>query len=124
MSLLLSLLALQAGASPADQLIERARAATSVRANCAPAPRSGEVVVCARRRADRYRLPFQSTAAGTRADPTPDQRLAATKLDPLRECGYTPFIANCPKLGAGVTVGSDGRSRVFTERVRTADIAP
>lgn len=123
--LILSLLLAAPDTPPsADQLIARARAATSIRANCALGSRPDEVVVCARRRADRFRLPLQSAVAGTRADPTPDQRLAATRLDPLRECGYTPFVSNCPSLGVGVKVGSDGRSRMFTQRQTTADVLP
>ena len=125
MTIWLTLLALAQAGNPAelpDPLIVRARALTSVAARCDAQPNPDEVVVCARRRADAYRLPFVgSRTGGTRADPTPDERLAGIR--PRTECeNLSPFLVGCGSVGVGIGLASDGSSRTFTARERTPDI--
>lgn len=123
MLLAMALLVIGEATDGAAPLIDRIRALTAPRAGCADRPQPGEVVVCARRRADRYRLPLVAGQAGTRADPTPAQRLAAIRPESNCET-MSVFLVGCGSVGAGIGIDGDGKRRVLSARERTADIVP
>ncbi|MFM9853570.1 MAG: hypothetical protein ACKVOJ_12315 [Sphingomonadaceae bacterium] len=93
-----------------DDLLQTHLKATSVVVRCAKAERSDEIVICARRDADRYRVPFVGYEAG---DPHGEgfwgerERLQH-KTTPCQDRG--PFLVGCgPGVGVSVSVGLDGR---------------
>jgi hypothetical protein len=67
------------------------------------------IVVCARRDADRYRVPLVSTV---RPGSTPE-RIEQMVTGPIGEarCGQGPFMVHCGSVGVKMRVGSDGKAR-------------
>lgn len=117
----LALLLLQAIAplpatDPAEDLLARHRAATRVEARCARPADANEVTVCARRDADRYRVPFVSTSP---RDSVPLER--SRLIEPkMAGCGRVGgFYVDCGFVG--VTAGVGGGRGV---RVKPRDLAP
>jgi hypothetical protein len=91
-------------------VIENYLALTSIEPRCS-APRAGnEIVVCGRRRADRWRVPFILKDAG---DPS-IQNVSAERnrlaSEPKQKCGNTIFgmQADCGMVGIGTSVGIGG----------------
>ena len=95
-----------------DRLLSGYRRATQVAVRCAERAEPDEVVVCGRRRTDRYRLPFiERGDGGSRIDPTPAQREAL--LVPPSKCEeLSPFLVGCGSVGIGMTLSSDGKRRI------------
>ena len=105
-----------AAAVDADRLFAGHLALTTVAVHCPGRSDPGEVTVCGRRRADRFRLPLQ-------VPPDPDdprdegvpaerERLLA-RTDNCAE--KSAFLIGCGKVGVGVTTGG-GRTRLLTAR--------
>lgn len=108
--MLATIMLLMAGADPtADGLLATHQRLTTVAVVCPDSAAEGEVVVCGRRRADRYRLPFQP--APEPGDPRHEgvpaerERLQA-KRDNCRE--KSAFLIGCGSVGVGVTTGGAG----------------
>lgn len=116
---LIVLAGVQAGMPAPVQVMADARRATTVAVRCPEQAQAGEVLVCGRRRSDRYRLPLVGGTGGTRLDPTPAQREAM--LTPANNCEeMSVFMVGCGSLGFGLGVSSDGRSRLLRPR----DLSP
>ena len=91
-----------------DSMITNYRVRTQADVPCKAPGDDSEIVVCARRDADRYRVPF--VTAGSAADSVPLRTSDLTKNYGRVECGQGAFMAQCgPGFGATVSVGSDGR---------------
>jgi hypothetical protein len=70
-----------------------------------------EIVVCARRDADKYRVPL--VIRGSARDSVPLRTADLTKDYSRLPCGQGAFIAQCgPGFGVGVTIGFDGKAHV------------
>jgi len=109
---LLPLLLLVQDASALDGAIAAYREKTAGDVPCRITDADDEIVVCARRDADRYRLPF----VGPSRQELPDQRVArlvGQRTEP--ECGQGAFMAHCGFVGASVSVGGRGAKWVKRE---------
>lgn len=72
---------------------------------CRATSESDEIVVCALRDADRYRVPFVERGAGRENARLREARL----LDPQRTpCGQGAFLVHCGKMGVTATIDSRG----------------
>ncbi|WP_232318362.1 hypothetical protein [Sphingomonas sp. TDK1] len=73
----------------------------------------GEIVVCSRREADRYRVPFVSPDLSRDSDAARLNRLIG---DPVQQgftpCGEGAFTVRCGKVGVTATVGFDGKVKM------------
>ena len=110
--MLLPLLLLVQEAPPVSAAIAEYRAKTAGDVKCRVADDSDEVVICALRDADRYRVPFVSPSRRE----LPDQRVArlvGQRTEP--ECGKGAFTAHCGSVGVGATMGN-GRGLRWSER--------
>ena len=88
------------------------RAGTTAEVPCRVTNDDDEIVVCARRDADRYRVPFVPPSR----QELPDQRVARLvggRTEP--ECGKGAFMAHCGFVGASVSVGGRGLKWVKRE---------
>ena len=98
-----------AGAASADRVFANYRRLTTVAVRCPERSQPDEVVVCGRRRADRYRLPFEP-------DPVPgDPRREGVHAERERLQGKknncaekSAFLVGCGMAGVSVTVNSRG----------------
>lgn len=113
----LMLLAAPQEAPDADTLMAGYRAKARPDARCREPGDDGEIVVCSRREADKYRVPFVTPSA---RDSVP-LRTATLVQDVSRlDCGQRAVIAGCgPGFGVSMTVGADGRTRMVRR-----DLAP
>lgn len=110
-------LMLLAGAqdNPVATMIERARAQTVAGIPCRTSDDDGEIVVCALREADRYRVPFVS--AGSVQDSAPARTSALTQHHGRMACGQRAVIAQCgPGFGVSMTMRSDGSTRMVDRK--------
>jgi hypothetical protein len=73
-----------------------------------------EIVVCARRDADRYRVPLITTSAGREASGERLRRLLSPDAAGYVPCGKGAFMAKCGSVGVGATIDSGGNTRVST----------
>ena len=105
----IALLLIQFAITPVDDILERHRAATRADAPCEAPTDPNEVTVCARRDADRYRVPFVATSL---KDSVPTER--ARLLEPkMGGCGRVgAFFNDCGFVGVTTTVGGGGGVRV------------
>ncbi|TGX52577.1 hypothetical protein E5A73_13040 [Sphingomonas gei] len=110
--MLLPLLLLVQDAPAVAAAIAEYRAKTAGDVSCRAASDGDEVVVCALRHADRYRVPFVAPAH----QELPDQRvtrLVGQRTEP--ECGQGAFMAHCGSVGVSATMGN-GRGMRWNER--------
>ena len=98
-----------------EAAMTRYREATRVEARCS-APGGEEVVVCARRDADRWRVPFVMSAPGDpRHEAVPDERARLIRTsNPCQD--MSAFLVRCGMVGVSVTTTGSGEVRVETER--------
>jgi hypothetical protein len=82
---------------------------------CRTTDADDEIVVCALRDADRYRVPFVSPSRQELPDQRVD-RLVGERTEP--DCGQGAFMAHCGSVGVSVSVG--GRGMKWVRR----DLAP
>lgn len=101
---------------PVEAVIAEYRDKTRAAITCRAAEDDDEILVCARRDADRYRVPFVVAAE---RDSVPLQ--TARALDGKTfVCGITgPFFRGCGAAGVTMTIGGDG-----AVKVRTRPLAP
>ena len=112
--LLLSLMLLAApqDASDADALMTGYRAKARPDARCREAGDEGEIIVCSRREADKYRVPL--VAGGKARDSVPLRTATLIKDQSRLDCGQRAVIAQCgPGFGVSMTVTADGKTRML-----------
>jgi hypothetical protein len=118
MTMLLPLLLLL-GVQDADRvgtMVTSARDLTRADVPCEKPKDDNEIVVCSRREADKYRVPF--VAAGNTKNSVPLRTAELTRDMSRLPCGQGAFIAQCgPGFGVGITVGADGKTGLI-ERER------
>ncbi|WP_066721287.1 hypothetical protein [Sphingomonas pituitosa] len=89
------------------------RTQTQAEIPCRTSSDQTEIVVCARREADRYRVPFVAPNLGRDSDAARLNRLIG---DPAQQgitpCGEGAFTVRCGKVGVTVTMGFDGKVRM------------
>ncbi|MBB5712199.1 hypothetical protein [Sphingomonas xinjiangensis] len=85
------------------------RELTRVEPGCKRGARGDEVVICARRQADRYRLPLTTTYDG---DENPDKRVAKLLDTAPPPCGEGAFTVKCGAVGVTTTMGAGRPPRV------------
>ncbi|MEN3745572.1 hypothetical protein TPR58_00225 [Sphingomonas sp. HF-S3] len=116
------LLAMQ-DAGPPDRPVDlaagiaRAREVIGVDPPCRTTRDDGEIVVCARREADRYRVPLVLSARPENSVPL--QTAELTKDYGRIPCGQSAFTAQCGGM-VGVSVSTNGQNIKMVQR----DLAP
>ena len=100
---------------PAATTFAEYRAKTRASLSCLATQETGEVVVCALRNADQYRVPFTTIVAGDpkREGVDAERERYFAKTTPCQDMG--PFLIGCGKVGVTATVGARG-VRFETER--------
>ena len=115
------MLLLLAGAQDSDRVsaaMAQSRDLTHASTRCRTPKGDDEITVCARRDADRYRIP--PTPAPR--DSVPDRVARLTEDHGRERCGQGAFTVHCGKVGAGVSVSfgrgaGSGGTRVTTDHV-------
>jgi hypothetical protein len=79
---------------------------------CTRTADENEIVVCARRDADRYRVPLVTVSAGREASGERLKYLLSSAAAGYVPCGKGPFMVRCGSVGAGVTIDSGGGTRI------------
>jgi len=105
------LVLLAAAASSDAALLAAYRAKTRAEVRCDATASSSEILVCGRRNADRYRVPFVTITPGDPAHegvPQERYRLQA-RTTPCQDRG--PFLVGCGSVGIGLKAGG-GKTRV------------
>lgn len=88
------------------------RSLTRAEIPCRSPADSGEIVVCARREADRYRVPLVTVDLHRDSDAARLERLIGEpEQQGITPCGEGAFTVKCGKVGISATVGADGRVR-------------
>jgi hypothetical protein len=85
--------------------IARTREQTRAETPCRQAAGEEEVVICARRAADRYRLPLVTHSAGKEAAEVRVARLLDTAPPP---CGEGAFLVKCGAVGVSASISARG----------------
>ncbi|UYY57725.1 hypothetical protein [Sphingomonas sp. S2-65] len=85
------------------------RELTRVEPGCRRGPREDEIVICARRQADRYRLPLATTYEGGE---NPDKRVGKLLDTAPPPCGQGAFTVRCGAAGVSTTMGGGRPPRV------------
>lgn len=78
---------------------------------CTRTADENEIVVCARRDADRYRVPLVTASAGREAPGERLNYLLSSDAAGYVPCGKGAFMVRCGSVGMGVTVNSGGGMR-------------
>ncbi len=119
-AIIAGLLVLPSVASADADAIARGRALTTVEPRCGAPGDAREILVCANRRADRWRVPFVGYDTGDprgEGVPAERERLAAAPRVP---CGKGAIIANC---GGGVGVAARATFGVSGSALRARPLA-
>lgn len=105
--LLMSMMLLAAQDADLAAAVSKAREMTRADRPCRADADSDEIVVCARRDADRYRVPFVLSA--NPANSVPAQTAELLEERGRLPCGQGAFTAQCGGMvGVSVTVGANG----------------
>lgn len=105
--LLMSMMLLAAQDADLAKAVSKAREMTRADVPCRANADSDEIVVCARRDADRYRVPFVLSASP--ANSVPAQTAELLEERGRLPCGQSAFTAQCGGMvGVSVTVGANG----------------
>ena len=104
------LLTLPCSAARADPLAE-ARSLTSVQPQCRSAVRGDDILVCGRRDADRYRVPFDGYPDGDPRNETVSGERNRLARAPTLPCGIAAFLSNCGSVGVAFSLGLAGEVR-------------
>lgn len=112
------LLAMQDAGPPAQPIdlaagVARAREVIAVDPPCRSTRDDGEIVVCARREADRYRVPLVLSARPENSVPLRTAEL--TKDYGRIPCGQSAFTAQCGSM-VGVSVSTNGQNIKMVRR--------
>lgn len=113
--MLLPMLLLLAQQNVVSALVADYRTRTQAEIPCRTPGDESEIVVCSRREADRYRVPFVAPNPGRDSDAA---RLGRLIGDPAQQgftpCGQGAFTVRCGKVGVTATMRFDGK--VKTQR--------
>lgn len=89
------------------------RTRTQAEIPCRASTDPSEIIVCSRRDADRYRVPFVAPNLGRDSDAARLNRLIG---DPVQQgitpCGKGAFTVKCGKVGITATMGLDGEVKL------------
>ena len=91
------------------------RERTRATVRCSQPDGSDEIVVCANRDADEYRVPFIPASSPRNSVPMRTEYL--TTNHSALPCGQGPFLVRCGSVGVTATIGFDG-SIQYVERPR------
>ncbi|MCD2323196.1 hypothetical protein LQ953_04090 [Sphingomonas sp. IC-56] len=92
-----------------DAAMSSYRELTRVEPACKRSTQGDEVVICARRQADRYRVPLATSYGG---DELPDKRVAKLLDTAPPPCGQGAFTVKCGAVGVSTTMGGGRPPRV------------
>ena len=93
--------------------VDNARTLTRSDTPCARPDDGEDIVVCANRNADRFRVPFVSGIRGR--DSVPYRTDYLTQDFGAPACGMGAFLLNCGAVGVSMTIGFDGSTTVRRE---------
>lgn len=94
-------------------LIADYRSRTQAEVPCRAPGDEGEIIVCSRRAADRYRVPFVTPDLRRDSDAARLNRLIGGPFQQgITKCGEGPFLVKCGKVGVTATAGFDGKVRM------------
>lgn len=103
-------MALMAQQSAVTTVLADYRSRTQAEIPCRTSSDQSEIIVCSRREADRYRVPFVPPNLGRDSDAARLNRLIG---DPAHQgitpCGEGAFTVKCGKVGLTATIGFDGK---------------
>ena len=89
------------------------RSQTRAEIPCRTPNDQGEIVVCSRREADRYRVPFVTPNLSRDSDAARLNRLIGDPAQQgITKCGEGSFTVKCGKVGLSATVGLDGNVKM------------
>lgn len=118
--MLLPMLLLLAQQNAVSTLVADYRTRTQAEIPCRTAADPSEIVVCSRREAERYRVPFITPNLARDSDAARLNRLIG---DPVQQgitpCGEGAFTVKCGAVGLTATMGLDG-----TTKVQRRELAP
>lgn len=107
--MLLPMLLLVQDASVATVLADY-RTQTRAEIPCRAPSDQGEIIVCSRREADRYRVPFVTPDLSRDSDAARLNRLIGDPVQQgITKCGEGAFTVKCGKVGVTATIGFDGK---------------
>lgn len=112
--MLLPVLLLLAQDASVEAALKAYREMTRADVPCKRTDDDDEIVVCARRDADHYRVPLITNDAGREASDARLQRLLSPDAAGYVPCGKGAFMAKCGSVGVGATIDSGGGTRVST----------
>lgn len=107
--MLVMLLMMIQEAPAVDAAMGKYRALTTVEPGCKRGAQGDEVVICARRQADKYRVPLAVSYDG---DELPDKRVAKLLDTAPPPCGEGAFTVKCGAVGVSTTMGGGRPPRV------------
>jgi len=110
--MLLPLLLLLAQDASLETAIKEYREKTRADVPCSRTADDNEIVVCARRDADHYRVPLITSSAGREASGQRLNYLLSSDAAGFVPCGKGAFMVHCGSVGVGMTVDSGGRARL------------
>jgi hypothetical protein len=110
--MLLPLLLLLAQDASLETAIKEYREKTRADVPCTRTADDNEIVVCARRDADHYRVPLITSSAGREASGQRLNYLLSSDAAGFVPCGKGAFMVHCGSVGVGVTVNSGGGTRM------------
>ena len=89
-------------------------AMTQVEPHCSKPRASSEIIVCGRRRADRWRVPYLLKEAGDPSIQNVSAERNGLASEPRPSCGTSAFFAtaDCGKVGLSVSTAIGGGSAV------------
>jgi hypothetical protein len=106
--LALSLVSLAAPAvAVTEPLLATYHKLTRVSVKCSAPDGSGDIIICGRRAADRWRLPLRVPEAGDPRRETVSGERNRLASEPPQPCGTGAFLKNCGMVGvsAGYVIG-------------------
>lgn len=112
--MLLPVLLLLAQDGSLDSAIREYREKSRADVPCTRTADENEIVVCARRDADRYRVPLVTNSAGREASGERLKTLLSPDAAGFVACGKGAFMAKCGSVGVGVTVDGGGGTHAST----------
>jgi hypothetical protein len=112
--MLLPVLLLLAQDASLATALEEYREKTRADVPCRRTADESEIVVCARRDADRYRVPLITSSAGREAAGERLNYLLSSDAAGFVPCGKGAFMVKCGSVGVSATIDSGGGSHVST----------
>lgn len=100
-----------AGDPTLDAALREYREKTRSDYQCRRSEDENEIVVCALRDADRYRVPLITTSAGREAADARMRTLLSPEASGYVPCGKGAFMVRCGSVGVGATIDGGGGAR-------------